>query len=140
MTKSRLFAAVGLFGLVGLVAAAGCTQTRTIIAQGPLVQSVQLIRVPSSLAVVQQTGVKDEAGNIRSVQVQIRNESNRSKAWQLEYKVQFFDAEGLEVTSTAKGWVMLTIGRGELATLNGSTTLPGAVRATVAVRGFDPDE
>ncbi|HOX05659.1 MAG TPA: DUF1425 domain-containing protein [Planctomycetota bacterium] len=137
MTYLRL---TTLLALLAFAAAAGCSQTKTVIAQGPMTQSVQFIGVPSSLTVVQQNGEKDEAGDLKRIQAQIRNESNRSKAWQLEYKVQFFNADGREVTSTAKGWVMLTIGRGELATLNGSTTQPGAVRATVTVREFDPKQ
>jgi hypothetical protein len=35
---------------------------------------------------------------------------------------------------------MLAIGRGELASLNGSTTQAGAVRATITVREFNPEQ
>lgn len=135
MTSLRIIAALGLFAAL---AVAGCSQTGTVIAPGPVVQSVQLIGVPGALSVVQQSANKDDDGNIKSVQVQLRNTSTGSKAWQLEYKVQFFNADGREVTSTAKGWVPLAIGRGELASLNGSTTQPGAVRATVTVREYQP--
>jgi uncharacterized protein YcfL len=137
MINWKLPATIALFAAVAL---AGCRQTKTVMAQGPMVQSVQLIGVPGDLAVVQQTAEKDEAGNVKRVQAQIRNESNKKKAWQLEYKVQFFNAEGREVTTTAKGWVMLAIGRGELASLNGSTTQAGAVRATITVREFNPEQ
>jgi hypothetical protein len=135
MTNRRFLT---VLGLLACVAAAGCSQTGTIIAQGPMDKSVQFIGVPSDLVVVQQTGEPDADGNLKRVQAQIRNQSNSSKAWQLEYKVQFFGADGREVTSTAKGWIMLAIGRGELASLNGATTQPGAVRATITVRQFDP--
>ena len=101
-------------------------------------QSVQLIGVPGALQVINQFGETDEQGSLKRVQAQLRNNSNRKKAWGLEYKVQFFNAEGREVPSTAKGWVPLTIGRGEIASLNGSTTTPGAVRATITVREWDP--
>ena len=135
MTNWRFLA---VLGLLACVAAAGCSQTGTVIAQGPMVQSVQFIGVPGALTVVQQTGEKDADGNLKRVQAQIRNQSNSSKAWQLEYKVQFFNADGREVTSTSKGWIMLAIGRGELVSLNGSTTQTGAVRATITVREYDP--
>jgi uncharacterized protein YcfL len=137
MISWKLPATLALFAALAL---AGCTQTETVIAQGPLVQSVQFIDVPKDLTVIQQTVEKDDAGNLKRVQAQIRNQSNSNKAWQLEYKVQFFGADGREVTSTAKGWVPLTIGRGELASLNGATTQAGAVRAIVAVRQYDPEQ
>jgi uncharacterized protein YcfL len=136
MTSWKFLAVLGFLAFV----AAGCRQTKTVIAEGAIVQSVQLIGVPKALTVVQQTGERDPEGNLKRVQAQIRNQSNSEKAWSLEYQVQFFNAAGLEVPSMAKGWVPLTIGRGELASLNGATILPGAVRATVAVREHDPKE
>jgi len=137
MTNWKLLA---VLGILAFVAAAGCRQTKTVIAQGPMVQSVQLIGVPKELTVVQQTPEKDPDGNLKRVQAQIRNESSKNKAWQLEYQVQFFNAAGREVPSVAKGWVPLTIGRGELTSLNGATILPGAVRATIAVREYIPKQ
>ena len=133
--KSLAFA-----GMLAFAAAAGCSQTKTVVAEGAIVQSVQFVGVPSALTVVQQTNERDADGSLKRVQAQIKNESNSKKAWSLEYKVQFFDAAGREVASAASGWVPLAIGRGELASVNGATLLPGAVRATVTVREYDPKQ
>jgi hypothetical protein len=131
MTSWKPWAVLALFAAV---AAAGCQQTRTIFCEGQLESSVQLIAVPASLQVIKPFVDRDKDGRVTRIQVQIRNASTSDTYKGLEYTVQFFNAEGREVPSTAKGWVPLVLGRGELVSISGATTAGDAVRATVTIR------
>ena len=137
MTRVSALAALAM---LAALAAAGCNQTKTVVQPGELSTSVQFIDVTGALQAINVFAEKDTEGNIARVQAQVQNTSTSKKAWNLEYKVEFYAADNRALASTAKGWVPMAIGRGELATLSGATTAPGAVRATIRVREFNPKE
>jgi hypothetical protein len=131
MTNWRFLA---VLGLLACAAALGCRQTRTIFCEGQLESSIQLIDVPGSLQVLKPFVDHDKEGHLTHIQVQVRNDSTSDTYKDLEYTVQFFSAEGRELPSTAKGWIPLVIGRGELKSLDGTTPATNAVRATITIR------
>jgi len=94
---------------------------------------VRFVDVPGSLDVIRPVLNRDAEGNVTRIQVQVNNDSSDDTAWDLEFKSQFFNAEGREVT-TDTAWHTVVIGRGELKSLESGCTRPGAVRATMTIR------
>jgi len=131
MAKSRRIA---VLGLLAALAAAGCRQTGTFYCQGQMESSVRFIAVPTSLEVVKPFVDHDKDSHVTRIQAQVRNNSTSEGYKNLEYTVKFFNADGREVPSTAKGWLPLVISRGDMVSLSGATTAGDAVRATITVR------
>lgn len=135
----NVFRTMAALALAAAALAAGCSKSETVVLPGNLDRSIQFIQVPSRIEVVTATVERNAAGDIASVQAQFRNTSNRRKAWELEYMVQFFAADGREVPSTAKGWKPVIIGRGELKSVGGATASPGAQLVKVSLRSWSAD-
>lgn len=124
-----------LVGLAGL-ALAGCTKSGVVLGGGTLGHSVQYVRVSRKIEPVNAFKLV-KRGAATCYEVQLRNNDLKRKQWEMEYRFQFFDADGRELASATQGWRPLTIGRGELKTISGSCLVPGAEKATVILRKWD---
>jgi hypothetical protein len=133
MRISKWLLAASALGLAGV---AGCATSGVVVGGGELNRSVRYIGLPAKVEVISAPELV-KRGITSYVDVTLRNNDEKLKQWELEYRFQFFDYDGRELPAMVKGWQPLVIGRGETKTIGGSCMLEGASTSTLTIRRWN---